>query len=176
MKKTIIIVMVLVCVTCVILFGMHLHANRYCFVVSADGQAYEVDRRTGKSWRLWGGQKIPQTNKMTRAKSKLPSEELAKLKQGTVKMSPEPFAGKHTVFVDLHNSSLWQVEELVFGITYVKDAGRDLKDPQKQSRDIRIRAFLAPYGSAKVPVEIGDPSIRVLSCDLKAAFGYPPED
>lgn len=175
MKKTIIIVAVLVCITCIVLYAMHLHANRFYVVVSADGQAYEVDRRTGRSWRLWAGQKILQTNEIVRARSKLPSEELVKLKQGSVQMSPEPFAGKHTAFVDVHNSGLWQVEELVFGITYVKDVGRDVKDPEKLSRDIRVIAFLAPYTSAKVPVDIGDPMIRVLSCSLKAAYGHPPE-
>lgn len=175
MKKIVIAVSALICITCLILYAMHLHANRFCVVVSADGQAYEVDRRTGRSWRLWGDLKVPQTNEVMRARSKLPSEEVVKLKKSNVQMSPEPFAGRHTVYVDVHNSGLWQVEELVFGITYVKDVGQDVKNPRKLTRDIRVRAFLAPFASAKIPVELGDPTMRVLTCDIKSAFGYPPE-
>lgn len=175
MKYAVVATSVILCAACLVAYAMHLHANRFYVVVSADGQAYEVDRRTGKSWRLWGDQKIPQTDQVMRAREKLPSEELVKIEKGNVQMSPEPFSGKHTVFVDVHNAGQWQIEELVFGITYTKDVGRDVKDPQQLSRDIRVRAFLAPYDSAKVPVELGDPLIRVTSCDLKSAFGYAPE-
>ena len=175
-RNLIIILVAVICISCLIAFAMHLHLNRFCVVVSADGQAYEVDRRTGKSWRLWGGQKIPQTNEILRTRGKLPAEELMKLQKGNVQMSPDPYGGKHTVTVDVHNSGDWQVEEMVFTITYVKDVGRDVKDPEKLSRDIRVKAFLAPFGSAKVPVEVGDPTLRVLACSLKSATGYPPEE
>ena len=60
-------------------YWLYLNHNRFYIVVSSKGLAYEVDRRTGKTWVLRGSAKELQTSSDEEGLRQLPSTELLQL-------------------------------------------------------------------------------------------------
>ena len=59
-NKTVIWVVAIIAVATVAAFYVWSSHNRFYIMTSSQGIAYEVDRKTGKSWALMGVEKVPQ--------------------------------------------------------------------------------------------------------------------
>jgi len=60
MNKTVVAVVAVVAVACLIGLYIWSSHNRFYIMTGSKGVAYEVDRKTGESWVLYGALKIPQ--------------------------------------------------------------------------------------------------------------------
>ncbi len=81
MNKTAIWITTIIAVATVISFYLWASHNRYSIITSSEGLAYQVDRKTGKSWALIGDQKIEQNSPNVKEgpEFKLPLDEQMKI-------------------------------------------------------------------------------------------------
>jgi hypothetical protein len=128
MNKTVVAVVSILAAASLI--GLYIWASHHrYYIMSGDrGVAYEVDRKTGESWMLYGEKKIPQQGgaESRHKEQELPSAEAAKV-TGNAGLSYGLFSGK------LYNGSDWVVTKVVVNVSAKEDDGtirwsRDLSE------------------------------------------------
>jgi len=79
MKRTVISIAAILSIAGIIGFYIWISHNRYYIILGNHGIAYEVDKKTGRTWMLQGGQKILQSEKKHYKEKELPPIELLKI-------------------------------------------------------------------------------------------------
>lgn len=149
------------------LFGyyLYLNNNRYEILKSERGIAYELDKRTGKSWIIIGEEKkphkkfddieIPQT---------IPVEEQEKI-TGSASISYRFFKG------NLYNGSNWFITEMTVKIEVKEKNGKI-----RWARSYNTEISLSPLHSDEFIFEIlGDDKNGEMSWGIENIKGYLPE-
>lgn len=120
MKKQIILIAIIISVTVIIGWYMYLHNNRYHLMGSIKGVAYEIDKKTGKTWVLLGDikkiHKESQTTKDSKENIIIPSSQKRKV-TGKARLRDGSFFG------DLYNGSNWTVKKVVFLVRVIEKNG-----------------------------------------------------
>lgn len=152
-------------VTCGFLVGFYIWSshNRFYVVSGSQGVAYEVDRKTGESWSLYGARKtrhegtvVPKTQGET-----IPPWEAAKITGNAGLSGFGEFSGK------LYNGSSWTVTRVIFTVT-AKDEG----GATRWTRDLVENVEIAPLTTGSFSVSItGDQGVKDMSWSIKEAFG-----
>lgn len=87
-------------------------------MTTSKGVAYEVDRRSGKTWILLGGRKIEQIDEsnVDQGLESIPYADLQKL-TGRASLSSYGFSGS------IYNGTSWTVKEITFIVTVKEKDG-----------------------------------------------------
>lgn len=160
MNKTIVWVAAIIAVAGVVIFYIWSSYDRYYITTSSKGIAYEVDRKTGKSWALIGGRKILQES-LDKPKRPLPGDEQIKI-TGNAELSYGWFSGK------IYNGSSWTITRVIFKIIAKEDDG-SIRWDRDFSKDVTI----GPLETGKFKVLVtGDAGVKDVSWHIKQVFGY----
>ena len=149
MNKTIIAVVGIVAVACLIAFYIWSSHNRFYIMTGSQGVAYEVDRKTGKSWKLRGARKILQEggDESHQKEEELPHAAASKI-TGDADLSYGLFSGK------LYNGSDWVVTRVIVSVSAKEEDGT-IRWSRDFSEAVTIRPLTTGYLS-----EIGRASCR----------------
>ncbi len=164
MNKTVVWVVAIIAMATVVAFYVWSSHNRYYIMTSAKGIAYEVDRKTGKSWALIGNRKILQESPDTRHNPErpLPYAERAKI-TGNAGLSYGSFAGK------LYNGSSWTITGIVVTVTAKEEDGA-----VRWSRDFSDGVNIAPLETGHFSVTVtGEHGVKDAPWTIKEVYGYP---
>jgi hypothetical protein len=164
MNKTAIGIAAIIAAAAVVGFYIWSTHNRYYIITSSNGIAYEVDRKTGKSWVLFGGRKIEQESPDTqdRPEHPLPLAEKEKI-TGTAGLGfDETFSGK------IYNGSSWVVTRAVMNVTAKEEDGS-----VRWSRDFSADLKIKPLETASFSVAVtGERGIKLATWNIKEIYGY----
>lgn len=163
MNKTVVAVVGILAAACLI--GLYIWAshNRYYIMTGDSGVAYEVDRKTGESWMLYGGKKIPQQGGIeSRDKEQeLPHAEATKI-TGNASLSNGYFSGK------LYNGSDWIVTRVVINVS-----AKEEDESVRWSRDFSENLTIKPLTTESFSFAVtGDHGIKDAPWGIKQVFGY----
>lgn len=160
MNKTVVWVAAIIAAAAVAVIYIWSSHNRYYIATSSKGIAYEVDRKTGKSWALIGGQKIPQQGPDKPGRP-LPNDEKTKI-TGNARLSPGSFRGK------IYNGSSWKITRVIINVVAKEDDGSIRWD-----RDLSVNVSIVPLATSKFSVLVaGDAGIKTAPWYIKQVFGY----
>ncbi len=163
MNKTVIAVAAIVAVAFLIAFYIWSSHNRYYIMMGSQGIAYEVDRKTGESWRLYGNRKIAQQgdDESRQKEQELPYAEASKI-TGSAGLSYGSFSGK------LYNGSDWTVTRVIVSVSAKEEDGT-----VRWSRDFSEALTIKPLTSMSFEVTVvGDQGIKEAPWNIKKVFGY----
>jgi hypothetical protein len=163
MNKTLILVVSIISIAIVAIFYVWSSHNRYYIMTSSKGIAYEVDRKTGKSWALYGDRKILQEGTDTRDKPEkpLPLAERSKI-TGNASLSYGSFSGK------IYNGSSWTITRIVINVTAKEEDGS-----VRWSRDLSDNVKISPLETGHFSVIVtGDHGIKKAPWTIKEIYGY----
>lgn len=163
MNKTVIWVTAIVAAAGVMAFWVYSSHNRYYIMTSSKGIAYEVDRKTGKSWALIGGRKIPQESPDIKEQPEqiLPYAERAKV-TGNAGLSYGSFSGK------IYNGSTWTITRIVVNVT-AKEQDGTVRWTRDFSDDVKISPLETGHFSVTVT---GDEGVKDAPWNIKEIYGY----
>ncbi len=163
MNKTVIWVVAIIASACVAAFYVWSSHNRYYIMTSSKGIAYEVDRKTGKSWALIGTRKIAQESPDIKEKSErpLPYAERAKV-TGNASLSYGSFSGK------IYDGSSWTITRIVINVT-AKDEDGSVRWCRDLSDDLEISPLETGHFSVTVTGEHG---IKDSPWYIKEVYGH----
>lgn len=163
MNKTAIWIAAIIAAAAVVGFHIWSSHNRYYIMTSSKGVAYEVDRKTGKSWELIGGRKIEHESPdiKERPERPLPYAEATKL-TGNAGLSYGTFSGR------IYNGSGWVVTRVVVNVTAKEEDGA-----VRWSRDFSENVKIKPLGTGSFSVTVtGEHGIKDAPWGIKEAYGY----
>ena len=165
MNKNVIAVVSIIATAFIVVFYIWSSHNRYYIMTSSKGIAYEVDKKTGESWMLHGGKKVPQESPERNKKQEekeLPFEESTKI-TGNASLSYGYFSGK------IYNGSSWTVTKIVFNVTLKEEDGKI-----RWSHDFSDNVTVAPLTTEKFIISVtgGDGKFENIAWSIKQVFGY----
>lgn len=162
MNKTVVALAVVIAVILLVGFYIWSSHNRYYIMTGSEGVAYEVDRKTGESWMLYGGRKIPQEGPSSkRHQEPLPHAEASKV-TGNAALSFGSFSGK------IYNGSSWTVTRIVINVT-----AKEADDTVRWSRDFSENVTVSPLSTESFYVSVtGAHDIKDAFWTIKQVFGY----
>jgi hypothetical protein len=137
--------------------------NRFYIMSGSQGVAYEIDRRTGETWVLRGGNKTRHKWPEPRAKAveELPAFESAKI-TGNAGLGSGLFSGK------IYNGTRWTVAKIIVTVTAKEENGST-----RWTRDFAHDIQIQPLTTASLYIEVtGDQGIREASWAIKSVWGY----
>lgn len=169
MNKNLILVVTIIAVTCLI--GLLIWTSNSRFVgLSSGDQAFEIDKRTGKTWFLRGGskieQKVPGNEETKKEEMLLPPSEATKVTgNASISRYQDNFSGK------IYNGSNWIVTRMIINIT-VKERDGSLR----WSRDFSTSPSYGKCSSLStsdfsVAITGGEGTVDV-SWYIKQVFGF----
>lgn len=159
MNKTVILIAAIIAVSASVLFYASLSHNRYYITTTSRGDAYEVDRKTGKSWALVGTEKIEQDNPDISEK-KLPPGARAKV-HGYGGLREESFDGK------VYNGSDWVVTRVELSVTAKEKDGSE-----RWTRDFSARVRINPLETGRFSVLLVGEIGAELTGGIKEIYGF----
>ncbi len=152
-------------------FYLWLNHNRFA-VVSSEGVAYKVDRRTGKSWVLFGRREIPISEESEAKETEMPSLFLPGLRGHTATVEED---GSIRAWV--YNETSWRVEKLLVELT-IRFA--EAEGPRQETRKCMLDGSVSPYtlGSFYGTCFFGEevPKVGEWSWQIVGAYGYENSD
>jgi len=162
-SKMILAVISILTVAGLVVFYIWSSHNRYYIMSGSEGRAYEVDRKTGQSWLLYGARKIEQQGdeESHRKDAELPFEQASKI-TGNASISYGSFSGK------LYNGSEWTVSRAILSVTAKNESGTVLWT-RDFSTSLNIKSLTT--GSFDVSVA-GDYGVKNVDWNIKSVFGY----
>ena len=163
MNKTVVGSVVILVIASLIGLYMWSSHNRYSVTISSSGTAYEVDKKTGKSWLLVGTDKVAQKDIIEQV---IPYKEAEKI-TGSARVGGNGyFSGK------LYNGSNWTVTKIFF-IVSVSETKNMEPNSLKWSRTFSEEMTINPFStkSFSIPV-IDDQGIKGFSWGIEKVVGY----
>lgn len=164
MKKTVVIIISIISIT--ILIGLYIWVTHHRFyaIQGAQGVAYEVDKKTGESWVLFGALKSPQQKKEKKYNGKekeLPFVSSDKI-TGNASLGEDYFSGK------IYNGSDWIVTRVIVRVSAIESDGT-----VRWSRDFSAPVTINPLTTEPFSVMVsGSQGIKKWSWDIIKVFGY----
>ncbi len=118
MNKNHLIALAIVLVVGLIGYGLYLNNTRFYIMTTSKGVAYEVDRRSGKTWTLRGSTKTEQVDEsvINRSLKPIPYADLSML-TGSSSLYSYGFRGS------IYNGTSWTVKEITFQVTVQEPDG-----------------------------------------------------
>lgn len=129
--------------------------DRYSLAHGGDGYVYQLDKRTGHSWLLVAGQKVPVREIVAQQEHEL--RELNILEQMSVTGSASAAfssGGVCTWNFAIHNGLDSAIEELVIAFTL-----KDSSSSNLWTRDYRVRETIEPLASKTISLQIPGSSL-----------------
>jgi len=163
MNKTVITVVGIIAASCLIGLYIWSSHNRYYIMTSDRGIAYEVDRKTGESWMLYGDRKVSQRggSENRQKEIKLPYEAVSKV-TGNAGISYGVFSGK------IYNGSDWIVTRIVVHVTAKED-----NEVIRWSRDFSEPVTIKPLTTESFSMAVaGGEGVKETIWGIKEVFGY----
>lgn len=163
MNRTIVAVVAILAAACLIGLYIWTSQNRYYIMTGDRGVAYEVDRKTGQSWMIFGEDKIPhqQETKSLHNEQKLTAP-ASLLVTGNARLLNGSFRGK------IYNGSDWTITRVVIKIT-AKEADGATRWSRNFSHSLTILPLSAEYFSFNVT---GDEGVKDAPWVIDQVFGY----
>ena len=163
MNKTIVAVVGILATA--LLIGLYIWSShhRYYIMTGDRGIAYEVDRKTGQSWMLYGGEKIPHEGgaESRHKEQELPYSDAAKI-TGNAGLSYGLFSGR------LYNGSDWVVTRVVINVS-----AKEADDTIRWSRDFSEAVSIRPLSTESFSVIVaGGHGVTNAPWTIKKVFGY----
>ena len=137
--------------------------NRFYIMSGSQGIAYEIDRKTGETWMLRGGNKTPHNWPQSRAKSveEIPPFDSAKI-TGNAGLGSGLFSGK------IYNGSSWTVTKIIVTVTAKEENGST-----RWTRDFAHDIQIQPLTTASLYITVtGEQGIKEAPWAIKSAWGY----
>jgi hypothetical protein len=137
--------------------------NRFYIMSGSQGIAYEIDRKTGETWMLRGGNKTPHNWPQSRAKSveEIPPFDSAKI-TGNAGLGSGLFSGK------IYNGSSWTVTKIIVTVTAKEENGST-----RWTRDFAHDIQIPPLTTASLYITVtGEQGIKEAPWTIKSAWGY----
>lgn len=165
MKKNNFITILIVVFAALVAYSLYLKNTRFYIISSSNEVAYEVDRKTGKTWKLSGDSKTEQID-FSSPKQQLkpiPDSELAKL-TGSLKSYPSgTFTGS------FYNGSDWVVRQIIFCIT-IKEANGSVRWSREYIDNVNILPMTSEVSGFNITEsnDFGDWTCRIIR-----ALGVP---
>ncbi len=165
-SKSAIIIITILLVAGLIGYYLYLENNRYEISTSPLGIAYQVDKKTGQTWMIQGGTKIPHDQtKLTKEATAFPSQERRKVIGRALSfISGGSFKGK------IYNGSNWEVSEFTVELQ-VKEKDGSLRWSRKYRVSINLLSLQAETFFIEV---IGQGTYRDFSWNIVEIKGYAP--
>jgi hypothetical protein len=163
-QRLILIILGIVAVTIVAVAWIWSSHNRYYMMVGDKGIAYEVDRKTGETWVLRGGEKTKQVNPDEHRKEEqpLPSYERSKV-TGDGGLSYGSFSGK------IYNGSNWHITRVVITVDAQEEDGTS-----RWTRDFSDDLKIAPLATDSFYITVtGDSGVKKAPWAIKEVYGHP---
>jgi hypothetical protein len=163
MNKTVVAVVAVVAVACLIGLYIWSSHNRFYIMTGSKGVAYEVDRKTGESWMLYGDRKIPQQGggESREKEEEFPSAAASQV-TGSASLSLGWFSGK------LYNGSDWVVTRVIVSVSAKEEDGT-----VRWTRDLSEAVTIRPLTTESFSITVeGDQGIKEAPWSLKKVFGY----
>lgn len=163
MNKTVIAVVGVVAVASLIALYIWSSHNRFYIMTGSQGVAYEVDRKTGESWMLYGASKIPQQGggESRQKEEELPFAAATKV-TGNAGLSYGLFSGK------LYNGSDWVVTRVIVSVSAKEEDGT-----VRWSRDFSEAVTIRPLTTESFSITVaGEQGIKEAPWNIKKVFGY----
>jgi len=144
MNRNYLIALGLVLAAGLIAYALYLNNTRFYIMTTSKGVAYEVDRRSGKTWILLGSKKIEQIDELNvdRSLKSIPYADLQKL-TGRARLSSYGFSGS------IYNGTSWIVKEITFTLTVKEKDGS-----VRWSREYIDNVNIAPKTSGDVYFDV----------------------
>ena len=163
MNKTAVSIAAILAVATVISFYIWSSHNRFYIMPSSQGFAYEVDRKTGRSWALIGANKIEQEMPDTKKRSERPFSDSEKVKiTGNASLGYGSFSGK------IYNGSELVVTRVVINVTAKEEDGS-----VRWNRDFSESVLIKPLETEAFSVVVaGDHGIEDAPWYIKEIYGY----
>ena len=159
MNKTVVAVVGIVSASCLVGLYIWSSHNRYYIMTSDRGIAYEVDRKTGESWMLYGVRKLPQRG---RQKEEQLSHTVAGKITGNASMSYGVFSGK------IYNGSEWVITRVVVNVSAKEKNGNI-----RWSRDFSEIVTISPLTTESFSITVLDSEgVKESLWNIKEVFGY----
>lgn len=164
MKKNNFITILIVVFAALVAYSLYLKNTQFYIISSSNQVAYEVDRKTGKTWKLSGDTKTEQID-FSSPKQQLkpiPDSELAKL-TGSMKIYPSGISGS------FYNGSDWVVRQIIFCIT-IKEANGSVRWSREYIDNVNILPMTSGVSSFDITEsnDFGDWTCRIIR-----ALGVP---
>ena len=168
MKKQVILlaitITISISVTVIIGWNMYLRNNRYHLVRSIKGIAYEIDKKTGKTWVIIGDIKKIHKESLSIETSKeniiFPSAQKIKV-TGNARLRNGSFFG------ELYNGSNWTIKEVLFLVTVIEKNGSI-----RWARKFKDQLVILPLTTESFTVKvIGDENIGYFEWRILEIWG-----
>lgn len=163
MNKTVIAVVGIVAVACLLGFYIWASHNRYYITTGSQGVAYEVDRKTGESWVLYGERKVPQRGggEARQKERELPYETSSKI-TGNASLAYGSFSGR------LYNGSDWVVTRVV-----IRVSAKEKDGTVRWTRDFSEIVTIKPLTTESFSISVtGDEGITKAPWNIEKIFGH----
>lgn len=165
MNKTIFFIAILLVVGTIVTIYIWSSYNRYYIMTGKEGIAYQVDKKTGKTWVLRGTQKIQQEDPESLDKynkeKELPYMEQLKI-TGNAGLSFGSFSGK------IYNGGSWTVTLVLINVTAKENNGS-----VRWSRDFSEKILIEPLSTNYFSITLtGSEGITDAPWYIKKVYGY----
>jgi hypothetical protein len=148
MRKTIIATVSIMVIGMALIFFVHSSNNRFMLVVNEDGQTYQIDKRSGKTWLIDGKKKISLDDpEAPRPKLEEFEMEAADLK----KLNVEARLSKGTFLGKLYNGAAVPVTRVVFTVSAREKDGR-----VRWTREFTEGMFVKPQTTGRFAIGVTD--------------------
>jgi len=164
MKKNAVWIIAILAVSIIAIFYIWSSHNRYYIINSSKGQAYEVDRKTGKTWVLTGGRKVEQKTPVYSdlQEKAFPYDQKSKVTGNAGLSGFGSFSGR------IYNGSGWTVTRVVVNVKALEEDGSERWN-RDFSANIKISPLKTEYFSVTVTGDHGNPNAKWY---IKEIYGY----
>ena len=162
-KMTVVAVFGILALTAICAFYIWSSHSRFYIISGSQGVAYEIDRKTGDTWMLRGGNKTPHKWPKSKAKSveELSPFETAKI-TGNAGFNFGSFSGK------IYNGSSWTITKIIVTVT-AKEENGSTRWTRDFAEDIEIQPLTTGYLSISVT---GEQGVKEPAWSIKSVWGY----
>ena len=150
-NKTAIGIVAIVAATCLTAYYIWSSHNRFNLMPGPQGVAFEVDRKTGETWLLAGGRKIPQIPQQTEAESRKKEQDLPGFEANKVTGNASLNQGDGTFSGKLYNGSDWTVSRAVIFVSAKEKDGS-----VRWARDFSVSLAIPPLTTTSFSFTVAD--------------------
>ncbi len=163
MQKTILTALSIMVAGMTLIFFIHSSNNRFSIATAANGQTYQVDKRSGRTWLIDGKKKLPVEDPDT------PRPILEELEMGAdelLKLSAEARMSKGTFLGKIYNGCNIPLTRVVLTVTAKEPDGT-----LRWTRDLTEGMFVKPMTTGHFAISVTDgDDLGEVTCAVTKAF------
>lgn len=166
MQKTIISAVSIMVIGMTLIYFIHATHNRYAIVIGANGQTYELDRRSGQSWLIEDEKKVPLENPEL-PRPRMQEQEMSS--RDLKDLSIEGRLSKGTLLGKIYNGSNIPVTRVIMTVT-----AKELDGKVRWKRDFSEGIFVKPMTTGRFAISVTDgDGVGDVFFTLSRAFSRP---